>query len=133
MFFGELCTVTHFNTSKSSLLISRPGETGSYKLPLIQQIAHGPVGVRQHFLAIVTSSLRCSYRGLYCVFKYLYKAINNMHVSRFLRHRWRFLAPSLPDRQVQNCRTFMSTLRGEIFLFLNFLDHFFPFFIFNGQ
>jgi hypothetical protein len=32
---------------------------GSYKQPLIQQIVHAafdPLGVRQHFLAIVTSS-----------------------------------------------------------------------------
>ena len=41
--FAELCTVTHFNTSKSSCLISRPGKVGSYKQPLIQQIAHGAI------------------------------------------------------------------------------------------
>ena len=39
--FGELCTATHFNTSISSRLISRPGKAGSYKQPLIQQIVHG--------------------------------------------------------------------------------------------
>ena len=39
--FAELCTATHFNTSKSSRLISRPGKAGSYKQPLIQQIVHG--------------------------------------------------------------------------------------------
>jgi hypothetical protein len=43
MFFAELCTVTHFNTSKSSCLISCPGKAGSYKQPIIQQIAHGAI------------------------------------------------------------------------------------------
>ena len=39
--FAELCTATHFNTSKLSRLISRPGKGRSYKQPLIQQIVHG--------------------------------------------------------------------------------------------
>ena len=43
MFFAELGTVTHFSTSKSSRLISRPGKAGSYKQPLIQQIAHAAI------------------------------------------------------------------------------------------
>jgi hypothetical protein len=43
MFFAELCTVIHFNTSKSSRLMSRPGKAGSYKQSLIQQIAHGAI------------------------------------------------------------------------------------------
>ena len=38
--FAELCTVTHFNTSKSSCLISRPGKVGSYKQPLIFSKLH---------------------------------------------------------------------------------------------
>ena len=44
--------MTYFNTSKLSRLISRPGKAGSYKQPLIQQIAHAafdPLGMRQHF------------------------------------------------------------------------------------
>jgi hypothetical protein len=51
-FFAESCIVTYFNISKSSRLISRPGKAGSYKQPLIQQIAHAAFdsfGVRQHF------------------------------------------------------------------------------------
>ena len=58
MIFAELYTVIHFNTSKSSRLISRPGKAGSYKQPLIQQIAHGGIccGWGSTFLAIVTSS-----------------------------------------------------------------------------
>jgi hypothetical protein len=39
MFFAELCTVIHFNASKSSRLMSRPGKVGSYKQSNIQQIA----------------------------------------------------------------------------------------------
>jgi hypothetical protein len=31
-FFAEACTVTYFNTSKSSRQTSRPGKAGSYKL-----------------------------------------------------------------------------------------------------
>jgi hypothetical protein len=51
-FFAEVYTVTYLNTSKSSSLISHPGKAGSWKQPLIQQIAHAafdPLGVRQHF------------------------------------------------------------------------------------
>jgi hypothetical protein len=51
-FFAELCTMTYFNTSKSSRLISRPGKAGSYKQSLIQQIAHAAFDL----LAIITSS-----------------------------------------------------------------------------
>jgi hypothetical protein len=57
--FAELCIVTYFSTPKSSCLISRPGKAGSYKQPLIQQIAHAafhPLGRGSIFLAIVTSS-----------------------------------------------------------------------------
>jgi hypothetical protein len=42
-FFAESCIVTYFNISKSSRLISRPGKAGSYKQPLIQQIAYAPL------------------------------------------------------------------------------------------
>jgi hypothetical protein len=51
-FLAESCTVTYCITSKSPCLISCPGKAGSYKQPLIQQIAHTafhPLGVRQHF------------------------------------------------------------------------------------
>ena len=51
-FFAELCTVTYFNKSKSSRLISHPSKAGSYKQTLILQIAHAafdPLVVRQHF------------------------------------------------------------------------------------
>jgi hypothetical protein len=41
--FSELYTVIHFNTSKSSRLISRPGKAGIYKQPLIQQIEHAAI------------------------------------------------------------------------------------------
>jgi hypothetical protein len=38
-FFAEiLFTVTHFNTSKSSRLISRPGKAGLYKQPLFSKL-----------------------------------------------------------------------------------------------
>ena len=43
MFFAELCTVIHFNASKSSRLMSRPGKVGSYKQSNIQQIAYGAI------------------------------------------------------------------------------------------
>jgi hypothetical protein len=33
-YFAEFCTMTYFNTTKSSRLISRPGKAGSYKQPL---------------------------------------------------------------------------------------------------
>ena len=51
-FFAELCTVTYFNKSKSSRLISHPSKARSYKQTLILQIAHAafdPLVVRQHF------------------------------------------------------------------------------------
>jgi hypothetical protein len=46
MFFAELYTVIHFNTSTEIILphISRPGKAGSYKQPLIQQIEHAAWG-----------------------------------------------------------------------------------------
>jgi hypothetical protein len=55
-------------TSKSSCLISRPGKVGSYKQPLIQQIAHGAIlwGWGSTFLAIVTSSLNMKYCVYVC-------------------------------------------------------------------
>ena len=42
-FFSESCIVTYFNIPKSSRLISRPDKAGSYKQPLIQQIADAPL------------------------------------------------------------------------------------------
>jgi hypothetical protein len=44
--------MTYFNISKSYCLISHPSKAGSYKQPVIQQIAHAafhPLGVRQYF------------------------------------------------------------------------------------
>ena len=52
--------MTYFNTSKSLCLVSRPDKAGTYKHPLIQQIAHAgfdPLGMRQHFPCVVTSSM----------------------------------------------------------------------------
>jgi hypothetical protein len=82
--FAELCTVTHFNTSKSSRLISRPGKVGSYKQPLIQQIAHGAIlwGWGSTFLTIVTSSSILNYlRDM----DFYNEIIYFMHVNVFMR------------------------------------------------
>jgi hypothetical protein len=89
--------MTYFNTSKSPCLVSHPGKAGSYKQPLIQQIAHAGfdhLGWGSTFLAIVTSSFTL----------FLFSVLDISHITK--SHSRVIFTVGISVYEVKFCRIF---------------------------